>query len=757
MSLALAFIFGVTALVAGGVAAKNRTSEQSSKSGIVVGSEKDLRITNFEFNDSGSGSSDIWSASKIEAYLKKNSPAYASTSVKRGNVVFFGDGNELIDKGVVIDDISLAASNVIWSSEKITNIIAESKDGYMVKMPSALPGNLCTFDTNGQVIDSNVKVNDSGTGNQDLWTASKIISLVKPQNQMKLVPSANPNTVAVFDNVGQVKSSGKIIDDSVTPSESVLWTSSKTQTAINAAASSKMKVVDGAKMNNWAMFNGSGQVIDSGVTLNDAGNSASDVWSSTKIQSVIDSTLKSATSGISAAVAAQSADCQSSIDKASAINNSNLNLLNSLSADLKTKMNMVPTAKINDAAVFDASGQVVDSKLVFNDAGTSSTDIWSASKISSSIAAVETKLDNQLATQTGQQNTLNTQIQNQISSLQQQESNLDAVLKTKMDLVPAAISGNISIFNGKGQAVDGGFALDDAAVGTTVLWSSAKVKSMVDSSSTASSNAISAANTQIATTTSNLSGKMNLQPTAKNNSVALFNASGQAIGSNYIINDAGTTVTDLWTGSKIQSAIDTRVSYTGVPTSNNLALWTSSKSVGDSNVSINDSTATTSNLWTAAKTKAYWDEQMLKTYSTKCWFKGSVVESVTIGSSKQNLLFNVTDASACTSPGVKSSVALSKGGVYQINLWLLLTNASTAIGKMLVFTPNATQSLRMPIFVVNGKAVVSYQTVCFFSAGSNFTIPVQITNVDGVTAAVGSSCTIETTNTQGNLFAVQEM
>jgi hypothetical protein len=753
MSLALAFIFGVTALVAGGIASKNKSSVLSDRDGIVVGSEKDLRVTDFAFNDAGSSSRDVWSASKIEAFLNKNSPVYAASAVASGNVVFFGPGNELVDKGMTIDDSKPASASVVWSSAKMKDVISQASNGFMLKASPAVEGNLCTFDSSGQVVDTGKKVNDGGSSTSDIWTASKILSVVSPAVQMKLVPTAQVKTVAIFDSAGQVQSSGSVIDDSSGPSGNVIWTSQKTQAAASSAATSKMNLVPSAKAQDWAMFDGSGQLLDSGVALNDSGKTAADVWSASKIQSVVDAAVASANATAASSISAQTATCQKSIDDAKAINTANANAVAALSSDIKTKMNLVPTAKSGDVAVFDGSGQTIDSKVAFNDAGSTASDVWSASKISSTIASVQASINSQISNQT----TTNTQIQNQIDSLQKQETNLDALLKTKMDLVPSATASHVSVFNGSGQVIDGGFALDDSASGAAVIWSADKMKRVVDASAATSTNTFNTITSQINANTSILSGKMSLQPTAKPNSVAVFNTAGQATGSNFIMNDAGISASDLWTAQRIQTAVDTRVSYSGVPIVNDLALWTSSTSVGDARVSINDAATSTSNLWTAAQTKAYWDAQMLKTYSNKCWFRGNVVENVTIGASKQNLQFNVTDTAACSSIGVKTSVPLPRAGAYQINLWLLLSNAASANGKMLVFTASSTQSLRMPIYVVNGMATVSYQTVCLFSAGAQFAITVQLVNVDGTTPATGSSVTVTQTNGQGNLFSVQEM
>jgi hypothetical protein len=754
MSLALAFIIGVTVVVASGLATSKR-NVQTKGGGIVVGSEKNLLVTEYNFNDAGSGALDVWSASKIQAFLKKNGPAYASDSAVSGNVAFFSGGSELVDKGIIINDSLPASANVLWTSAKLNNTILETSANLMKTVPNSTPGNFCNFDSAGQLVDSGKKLNDSGNGSADIWSAEKVLSVVLPDSQMKLVPSAPQKTLAMFDSTGQVLSSGKTVDDTLPASSAVIWTSEKFNSSVDEAAKTKMSLVQPVVANNFVVFDGKGQVIDGGVALNDSGVTEKDLWSSSKIQLAINQVLEQSQDLAASQIGAQTEKCQAKIDVASGVNQNNLSALKDLSTSLSTKMNLIPTAKPKDIAIFDSGGQATDSLMQFNDVGTSQTDVWSALKISSEISSVQSAINSKLAAQSSQQTTANSQIQTQITSLQEQEKNLENVLKTKMDLVPGAVNNRIGVFNGTGQIVDSGFIVDDSALSATVLWSSEKIKKQIDVESSLCSQSVSDVSNQIKAVT--VVGKMDIQPTAKQNSVAIFNGSGQAVGSNYFINDMGTSTTDLWSAEKTTNAINTRVSYSGVPVVNDLAIWTSTSSVGDAKVSLNDSTTSTSNLWTAAKTKAYFDSQMLETYSKKCWFRGFVNEQVTIGSTLQNLTFTVTETANCTTVGAKTSVPLPRAGAYQINLWLLFYNASSANGKMLLFAPSSTQKLLMPIYVVNGAAAISYQTVCMYSSASSFTIPVQLVNVDGTTPATGSSITIQSTNSQGNLLSVQEM
>jgi len=765
---------GVAAVAAVASTSAASSTAKRGNAGIVVGNENDLRVTDYEFNDAGTGYRDVWSAAKIEAFLQKNSPVFASTEAVPGNVVFFGEGSELVDKGIVIDDTKPAGPSVVWTSAKMKDIMSEASSGFMLKMPTAPIGNLCTFDATGQVTDAGVKINDAGASASDVWTAAKILSVVNPASQMKLVPSAAPKTVAVFDASGQVQSSGKVIDDSASAGPSVLWTSEKTAKVVADAAATKMNLVSGASPKNWAMFDATGQLADSGVALNDAGKTAADVWSSLKIQSVVDAAAATATSSVAEAISNQAAACKAAVDAAKAANDGNTTLLTSLSDNLKTKMNLVPTAKSNNIAVFDGAGQAADSKLAFNDGGSTAADVWSAAKIAASIASAQATIDSQLATQSAQQASTNAAIQGQITSLQKQETDLASMLNTKMDLVPSAASGRVAVFNGSGQVIDAGFALDDAAAASAaVVWSSVKTMGIIDANATAQTAAVKNLTATVENTTATASGKMTLQPTAKANSLAVFNGSGQAIGSNYVVNDAGTTAADLWTAAKIASAVDSRVAYTGVPVVNDFAVWTTAASVGDSKVTFDDAKTTTSNLWSAAQTKAYIEAELLKTYANKLWFKASLIDSPALSSTPSDVPFDVLEAGPGTTAGRKTSIVIPKAGLFQVSLSVAMTNAESAFGKYLRFTITPGVSYRMPIYgttnsvalqqprsgvttVETGLSTVYWFFLNRFSAGTVLKVTLHIVNGDG-TPAVGSTALGFPTSTVANMFTVQEL
>ena len=289
-----------------------------------------------------------------------------------------------------------------------------------------------------------------------------------------------------------------------------------------------------------------------------------------------------------------------------------------------------------------------------------------------------------------------------------------------------------------------------------MLWSSAKIKSSIDASAAASTAAIDTSNGTIASLTKSADGKMILQPSAKKDALAVFDGAGQAVASKFFVNDAGTTASDLWTAAKTTTEIATRVSYAGTPVVNNLALWTSASAVGDSKISIDDAKTTTSNLWTAAQTKAYWDAEMLKTYANKCWFTAQLTRGSLVDSTVRAIPFTIWSSGACVATGgTVSSVTFPKSGLFFVTFNLGIEFADSANGKILLFKPTSDKSFKAQIYIVNGQAYVYYSVLLKLDAGAVFSVSLQIVNADGTTPASGSSGVIVYDN--GQHVCVQEM
>jgi len=82
-------------------------------------------------------------------------------------------------------------------------------------------------------------------------------------------------------------------------------------------------------------------------------------------------------------------------------------------------------------------------------------------------------------------------------------------------------------------------------------------------------------------------------------------------------------------------------------------------------------------------------------------------------------------------------------------------NAASTNGKILLFQPVPTRSLKAQIYLVNNVASVYYMTAMKIDAGTVFSLSLQFVNEDGTTPASGSSAAM--VKDTGQHLSVQEM
>lgn len=210
-------------------------------------------------------------------------------SFKKDNPFESINDNELI--GITFNDQDGPAPDILWSSSKIKQLTLNS-DNSQSKQLNAIPGNLAKFgdgDDLGQTIDSDISLNDNALPSANiLWSSEKIANIPLPPFQLKQ-SKAIGGDIAVFGsdiNTGQVMDSGLSVNDSSDPYVNVLWSSNKIQTNYQAKQS-------GAVFKNLASFgNGDGQVLDSGLSVNDDSLPAPNIlYSSSKIQQLFPSQI----------------------------------------------------------------------------------------------------------------------------------------------------------------------------------------------------------------------------------------------------------------------------------------------------------------------------------------------------------------------------------------------------------------------------------------------------------------------------------
>ena len=250
----------------------------------------------------------IWSSNKIDSnYIKKLSGNYTVPYIspdgqlidsnqtmenfvkvtkpsESGNLPVLDKSGQLIDSNFRIDD-SLNSLNTVWSSKK--------NDLTYIKL---LPGtNLAQLGLDGQLIDSGISVNDFAQNLQktitndteppsstNIWSSEKIInsfplkitnstnlaqlgldgqlhdSGLSPTNVMqKIIPKEN-GSIAVLDASGQISDSGFSIDDTKSSSSNIVWSTTKNNETF-------MKKLSGDS--TVPLLTTNGELIDSNVNL----------------------------------------------------------------------------------------------------------------------------------------------------------------------------------------------------------------------------------------------------------------------------------------------------------------------------------------------------------------------------------------------------------------------------------------------------------------------------------------------------------
>jgi hypothetical protein len=250
----------------------------------------------------------------------------------------FRSGGTVEDSGALLDP-NTVGTNIIWPSTRVQSAVTDMNraiganinqqtsaaaaaqnfvvvpiqipniSSKMSLQPSAVSNNFAVFNSAGQVVDSNFRLNDGGTSKNDVWSALKI------KQKLDTLASASLGSTQTLDG------------------------------AIQAAISSTEEQAK-KKMPKWitttknvAAFDSSGSLKDAGFFLDDTKTTTSNVWSSSKILSYL--------SGSDTLAQSQIGNLQTA-----AVTLDNL---------LNSKMNLVPTAKADNIAVFDSFGQLVDS------------------------------------------------------------------------------------------------------------------------------------------------------------------------------------------------------------------------------------------------------------------------------------------------------------------------------------------------------------------------------------------------------------
>lgn len=159
-----------------------------------------------------------------------------------------------------LDGLQLTGTPALTSADVnqligITGNVQALLDTKTDKLVPAVDRNLAALDiATGNIVDSGVVVNDSGTTVNEIWTANKIDTTKAD----KIVPALVGN-LAGLDATGNLTDSGLILNDSGNL-VSEIWSANKIDTT-------KADKVVGAVNGNFAALDGSGNLLDSGANI----------------------------------------------------------------------------------------------------------------------------------------------------------------------------------------------------------------------------------------------------------------------------------------------------------------------------------------------------------------------------------------------------------------------------------------------------------------------------------------------------------
>jgi hypothetical protein len=403
---------------------------------------------------------------------------YVQSPGSNVSLVSTDSNGQLVQKYIIDDDLP-KAPNVLWTSEKVNDEVAQ------LVVPTRV-NDVASIDETGQYQDSGYIIDDSlPPGPTVLWTSSKVGSCATKANLA--IPSAAGN-LAKIDITGQYQDSSLKVDDSAAPSTSVLYTSSKSDSLLATKADLTIPAAAG----NLAKINISGQYQDSSLKVDDsAAPSTSVLYTSSKSDSLLatkaDLTVPAAAGNLAGIdISGQYQDSALKVDDSAAPSTSVLYTSSKSDSLLATKADLTVPAAAGNLAGIDILGQYQDSSLHVDDSAAPSTSVLYTSSKSDSLLA--TKADLTVPAAAGNLAGIDILGQYQDSTLSVNDAlppsidvlytshKTDSLLAAKADLNVPASAGSLARIDITGQYEDSNvFVNDSSSPSSSVLYTSSRL------------------------------------------------------------------------------------------------------------------------------------------------------------------------------------------------------------------------------------------------------------------------------------------
>jgi hypothetical protein len=492
-----------------------------------------------------------------------------------GNLAKLNAIGQYVDANVIYNDLAPPASGVLYSSAKTGTLLNAKAD---LALPD-VSGNLARIDATGQYLDAGIICNDLAPPAVDvIYTSAKASALLSEKADLS-VPAAAGN-LASIDALGQFGDSSFKVDDTVAPSVSVLYSSTKASTLLSEKADLSVPAAAG----NLASIDALGQFGDSSFKVDDAvAPSVSVLYSSTKA-----STLLSEKADLSVPAAAgnlasidalgQFGDSSFKVDDAVAPSASVLYSSDKASTLLSEKADLSVPAAAGNLASIDALGQFGDSSFKVDDAVAPSASVLYSSDKASTLLSAKADLSVPAAAGNlasidalGQFGDSSFKVDDAVApsaSVLYSSDKASTLLSAKADLSVPAAAGNLASIDALGQFGDSSFKVDDAvAPSVSVLYSSDKASTL-------------------------LSAKADLSVPAAAGNLASIDALGQFGDSSFKVDDAvAPSVSVLYSSDKASTLLSAKADLSVPAAAGNLASIDALGQFGDSSFKVDDAVA----------------------------------------------------------------------------------------------------------------------------------------------------------------------
>lgn len=438
-----------------------------------------------------------------------------------GNLQVFGQQGFATDAGWRVDDKQVGA-NILWSSQRTADLTDHR----------GIRGNFVTYDGKGRLVDSQMSVDS---------IVNSVLSNVNSEYVNEMVETAS------------------IIASDKATSECYARIQPTIETKVNSMVGNKLDTVPVYTTSNIPIFNTTGQLEDSQVSIDKLLGNISSIESSvdsavkqevqnmyTILKSENEKALATTTSALTSKIAAGDKQVQSDVtqlinqqitslkSKDQTLDN-DIATLNANLMDLQSdKINIVQPSKSGNIPVLDAVGQLTDSGLT--------------------VQQFQTCAD---------------QIQQMVTSTQ----NAEVQLENTMFLVPGAKAGNTAIFDANGQTIDSGINMKNLSAAVTQLESEMNQTLAIPLQTKPNNLPVFDINGQLIDSKVNVTNLMNKVSGGTSGNLTILDAGGQIKDSGYRVDDTVISPSNLWSSGAIAVELDEKVTRPVSFTTGNLAVF----------------------------------------------------------------------------------------------------------------------------------------------------------------------------------------